>query len=135
MIDVSFLENVSAEELTPSDKKDNELQQLVDLANYVGSYTYQYKDGVSVHDGVIAQELLQVPGLRDAVKKGPDDSLTIDTGHVALATLGYVAALVRAILGEPANTSTPEDIKVQEEILKEKPINGERAEDLINESE
>ena len=132
MIDLSFMEEEeNLEDISPEEKKETELAQLADLARYVGSYTWQYKGKDGFHDGIVAQELLNVPGLRDAVKKGPDGSLTVDANFVSLATLGYVAALVRLILDQIPVTSTPEDQEDQEEVKAEKPVEGPAASEVL----
>ena len=99
-------------QISPTEKEYTELQQLAELATNIGSYQWTYTGGPDagdgkIHDGPIAQELLKVPGLKDAVNKDPNDGhLSIDTQYVSLATLGYVAALVRLIMkigGEPSD--------------------------------
>lgn len=97
-----FLDNV--EDMSEGDKELTELQQLAELATEIGSYRWTYTGGPDagdgkLHDGPIAQDLLKVPGLKAAVVKDPNDGhLEIDTKYVSLATLGYVAALVRLIM-------------------------------------
>lgn len=90
--------------LTTEDIRETEIQQLVDISRFIGSFQWQYKDpefgDENLHDGPIAQELLKVPGLAGAVKE-VNGTLTIDTKYVALATLGYVASLARLMTGVP----------------------------------
>lgn len=93
------------EDMTPTDQEISEMNQLLTLADNVGSYQWFYdtkatEDG-KLHDGVIAQDLLKVPGLKAAVHKDPNDGhLSIDTNWLATAALGYVAALTRLLLRE-----------------------------------
>ena len=123
MLDLDFIKNVKLQnnydELTPEDKKKVELEQLSDIARYISSTTWQYKGDTVLHDGVIAQELLQVPGLRDAVHKDENGVLSIDSNFVSLATLGYIAALTRLVIDQMPITSTPKDIEEQEKIIEE----------------
>lgn len=91
----------NTEEISPTEQQINEINQLAELAQNVGSYTWAYDKGDDVdgkiHDGIIAQDLLKVPALRAAViDKG--DHLEIDTRYVATAALGYVAALTRLLM-------------------------------------
>ncbi len=116
MLDLSFID--SAAQLSKEQINDTELQQLTDIARHIGSFQWQYDGDDKLHDGPIAQALLQCPGLKDAVHMNEDGTLYIDTNFVALATLGYVAALCRKISGielePPAET-----IKKGEEIKNE----------------
>lgn len=97
MLDLSFID--SAAQLSKQQIEDTEIQQLTDIARHVGSFQWQYDGDNKLHDGPIAQALLLCPGLKDAVHKDENGILNIDTNFVALATLGYVAALCRKISG------------------------------------
>lgn len=104
----------SAMNLTPEDIRETEIQQLVDLSRYIGSFQWQYNDpnmDQNLHDGPIAQELLKVPGLAGAVNE-VNGVKTIDIKYVAMATLGYVAALARLVTGVPLEPvqKTMEDV-------------------------
>ena len=103
-MDFSFLDTANIvdnpNQINSNQQELDELAKLADIADKIGSYTYMYKGTDELHDGVVAQELLQVPGLASAVKTDENGILTVDTRHVALATLGYVAALARVVLNE-----------------------------------
>lgn len=97
------------EEIHPTEQEINELNQLIELARNVGSYTYYYNENApdeaqpGLHDGIVAQDLLKVDGLRAAVHNNinpetGEEYLSVDANQVALATLGYVAALVRMLI-------------------------------------
>lgn len=97
-----FLDNaITAEppKLGSIEQVQEELMQLQDIANKVGSYKWTYEGDDKVHDGIITQELLNVPGLKDAVHIDPESGLqTVDANFLSLATLGYIAALTRVVL-------------------------------------
>lgn len=112
MLDLSFLDeiNTPAEEVVTSDnppaigspdQKAEELMQLKDLAEFVGSFKWQYDNDNEIHDGIVTQDLLKVPGLKDAVKIDEATGLqTVDTKFLSLAAIGYIAALARIVLGD-----------------------------------
>lgn len=99
----------------PSQIRD-EMSQLYDIANKIGSYRWNYKEDFSEapdnneHLGIVAQQLLQVPGLEAAVSEDPNTGvLKVDTQYVALAALGLIAALTRYVLninGTPTGEQT-----------------------------
>lgn len=87
----------------PSQIRD-EMSQLMDIASKIGSYRWSYKEDFAnapdneEHIGIVAQQLLQVPGLEAAVSEDPETGvLKVDTQYVALAALGLVAALARYV--------------------------------------
>ena len=94
----------------------DEMSQLYDIANRIGSYRWNYKEDFNAapdnneHLGIVAQQLLQVPGLEAAVSEDPNTGvLKVDTQYVALAALGLIAALTRYVLninGEQTNGTT-----------------------------
>lgn len=103
----------------------DENTQLDLIKDNIGSYLWQYKPdfvneyGVDdkEHLGIVAQELLKVPGLDSAVVQDENGVYKVKTDYVALATLGLVAALTRKVaqLEEIINNGTdkqevPEDI-------------------------
>lgn len=96
MIDTSFID--TAKDMSIMDIYETEISQLYDLARHVGSFEWQYDGDNKLHDGPIAQALLLCPGLKDAVYDD-NGTLKIDTQFVALATLGYIAALTRILTG------------------------------------
>lgn len=96
MIDTSFID--SAKQMSLMEIYETEISQLYDLAKHVGSFEWQYDGDNKLHDGPIAQALLLCPGLKDAVYDD-NGTLKIDTQFVALATLGYIAALTRILTG------------------------------------
>lgn len=109
-MDLEFIKQYQNREcIKPTEQELNELNQLIELARNVGSYTYVYNEDApdnvkpGLHDGIVAQDLLKVDGLRSAVHNNinpetGEEYLSVDSNHVALATLGYVAALVRMLI-------------------------------------
>lgn len=88
--------------LGSSDQLQEELLQLQEIANNVGSYKWSYDGDNEVHDGIITQDLLKVPGLKDAVHIAEDGTQTVDTNFLSLAAIGYIAALTRLVLHKEA---------------------------------
>lgn len=94
----------------------DETTQLDLIKNNIGSYLWQYKPDFATeygvddkeHLGIVAQELLKVPGLDSAVVQDENGVYKVKTDYVALATLGLVAALTRkvAALEEIINNGT-----------------------------
>lgn len=124
MIDLSFLDGLdtpeeeqpvveeAAEEVVTDDppalesteQQSEELLQLKELADNVGSFKWSYDNDDKVHDGIVTQDLLKVSGLKDAVNTDPESGLqTVDTNFLSLAAIGYIAALARIVLGEKAD--------------------------------
>ena len=115
MIDLDFLDEIEKDEVVenePSIVTDNppainspeqvseELMQLKELAENVGSYKWIYDGDNKEHDGIVTQDLLKVSGLKDAVKIDEETGLqTVDTNFLSLAAIGYIAALARLVLG------------------------------------
>ena len=113
-MDLSFLDNADIRDdisqFTPNEQELLELQQLAEIAEKIGSYTWVYDENApkeaqdgQLHDGIVAQQLLEVPGLKAAVHEVPNEDgngthLEVDTKFVSLATLGYVAALTRLLI-------------------------------------
>lgn len=96
----------------------DEMSQLREIADKLGSYRWTYKDDFAANKGIdtnehfgpVAQQLLEIPGLSGAVMQGPDGTLQVNTNYAALAALGLVAALARIVLGEnkvDSNTELP----------------------------
>lgn len=94
------------------EQKSSELEMLKELAGSVGQYNYEYKEE-AIDDsnlnakpgeflGIMAQDLLKIPGLASSVDKTFDkdgnETLQVDGNRLALAALGYVAALSRVVL-------------------------------------
>ena len=85
---------------------EDEKVQLQNIADNIGSYLYSYTDEAQKnygtdnkdHLGIIAQDLLKVPGLSSAVNKDEYGNYVVDAQKIALAALGLVAALARATL-------------------------------------
>lgn len=99
--------------VTDSIQQNSELEMLKELANKVGCYSYEYKpefqqdSGANAEEniGIMAQDLLKIPGLASSVITNEDGSLAVDGNRLALSALGYVAALARHILGVTDNDS------------------------------
>lgn len=90
----------------------DEMSQLYNVANKIGSYNWSYKEDFSKapdnedHMGIVAQQLLQVPGLEAAVSEDPSTGkLIVNTNYVACAALGLVAALARVVLNTNISTN------------------------------
>lgn len=111
-MDWNFLTNTEPAVADVSD----ETTQLDLIKDNIGSYLWQYKPDFSAeygvddkeHLGIVAQELLKVPGLDSAVVQDENGVYKVKTDYVALATLGLVAALTRkvAALEEIINNGT-----------------------------
>lgn len=94
------------------EQKSSELEMLKELAGSVGQYNYEYKEEAIDDEnlnakpgeflGIMAQDLLKIPGLASSVNKTFDkdgnETLQVDGNRLALAALGYVAALSRVVL-------------------------------------
>lgn len=113
VIDTSWLEGSP---LPPNDpqQREAETEMLKELAANVGQYDYNYTDEANQdptlqgavdteeHLGIMAQDLLKIPGLASCVNEQQDgngnQTYTVDGGRVALAALGYIAALTKIVL-------------------------------------
>lgn len=105
MIDLNYFDDYLPK---PTDKSqiDDETNFLIDLAKNVGNYLYEYKDEYKEEQGandklnlgIMAQQLEKVPGLDASVITNTDGSKSVDSGRLALTTLGYVATLAKLIL-------------------------------------
>lgn len=125
----------SGEPLPPTNEVQlkQEVEMLKDLASNVGLYDYNYTneavedptlptDGEE-HIGIMAQQLLKVPGLASAVSTTTDENgnetYVVDGVKVALASLGYIAALTKIVLDmrgiDYANSSSDNVEPVQNE--------------------
>lgn len=116
-MDLTFIDN--AIEMSQKEQLDTELAQLADIAKHIGSFEWKYDGDDKLHDGPIAQALLLCPGLKDAVHKNDDGTLYIDTNFIALATLGYVAAICRRVSGiqlEPIEQTLAEGNAIKEQM-------------------
>lgn len=108
MTDTSWLD----ETLNSPEQKSEELNKLVDLAKNIGLYEYNYTEEAvndpnlpaddKDHIGIMAQQLLKIPGLASAVSTTTDENgnetYVVDGNKVALAALGYIAALSKIVL-------------------------------------
>lgn len=115
MQDYSYFDTIGSE---PQIDTEDEMIQLQNVANNIGSYLYeytpeaqeQYSTDNQEHLGIIAQDLLKVPGLASAVHKDEYGNYIVDAQKVALAALGLVAALARKVIGETDNGTTSEEL-------------------------
>lgn len=125
----------SGEPLPPTNEVQlkQEVEMLKDLASNVGLYDYNYTDEAvedptlptdsEEHIGIMAQQLLKVPGLASAVSTTTDENgnetYVVDGVKVALASLGYIAALTKIVLDmrgiDYANSSSDNVEPVQDE--------------------
>ena len=125
----------SGEPLPPTNEVQlkQEVEMLKDLASNVGLYDYNYTDEAvedptlptdsEEHIGIMAQQLLKVPGLASAVSTTIDENgnetYVVDGVKVALASLGYIAALTKIVLDmrgiDYANSSSDNVESVQNE--------------------
>ena len=125
MQDYSYFDNISAE---PQIDVEDEAIQLQNLADNVGSHLWSYKQNAQQeydvdgkdHIGIIAQDLLKVPGLAGAVKTDGLGNLKVDTDYVAVAALAYCAALARKLLGQ-TNVGETENGEASTELPQELP--------------
>ena len=120
-MDLTFIDN--AIEMSQKEQLDTELAQLADIAKHIGSFEWKYDGDNRLHDGPIAQALLLCPALKDAVHKNEDGTLYIDTNFIALATLGYVAAICRQVSGiklEPIEQTLAEGNAIKEQMPTDK---------------
>lgn len=81
---------------------------LINLAKNIGAFNWQYKpefeninnrDDSGINHGIIAQDLLRVPELKDMVEPDENGILKVKTDLVAMAALAYIAELTRKVLG------------------------------------
>lgn len=101
------VEESSAPQINSPDQIRDEMSQLREIADKLGSYRWTYKEDFATNKGIdtnehfgpVAQQLLEIPGLSGAVMQGPDGTLQVNTNYAALAALGLVAALARVVLG------------------------------------
>lgn len=124
-MDLQFIDD--AIEMSKQEQYETEMAQLVDIAKHIGSFEWKYDGDDKLHDGPIAQALLLCPGLKDAVHKNADGTLYIDTNFIALATLGYVAAICRKVSGiqlEPVEKTLAEGNEIKE-TMPETPLTDE----------
>ena len=125
----------SGEPLPPTNEVQlkQEVEMLKDLASNVGLYDYNYTNEAAEdptlptdseeHIGIMAQQLLKVPGLASAVSTTTDENgnetYVVDGVKVALASLGYIAALTKIVLDmrgiDYANSSSDNVESVQNE--------------------
>lgn len=125
----------SGEPLPPTNEVQlkQEVEMLKDLASNVGLYDYNYTNEAiedptlptdsEEHIGIMAQQLLKVPGLASAVSTTTDENgnetYVVDGVKVALASLGYIAALTKIVLDmrgiDYANSSSNNVEPVQNE--------------------
>lgn len=125
----------SGEPLPPTNEVQlkQEVEMLKDLASNVGLYDYNYTNEAiedptlptdsEEHIGIMAQQLLKVPGLASAVSTTTDENgeetYVVDGVKVALASLGYIAALTKIVLDmrgiDYANSSSDNVEPVQNE--------------------
>lgn len=81
---------------------------LINLAKNIGAFNWQYKpefeninnrEDSGINHGIIAQDLLRVPELKDMVEPDENGILKVKTDLVAMAALAYIAELTRKVLG------------------------------------
>lgn len=121
MQDYSYFDTIGNE--PQIDVKDEKVQ-LQNIADNIGSYLYSYTEDAQNqygtdskdHLGIIAQDLLKVPGLASAVIKDEYGNYVVDAQKVALAALGLVAALARATLPKTFYEENIEDGTASEEL-------------------
>lgn len=85
------------DEITPTPDED---QMLAAVAVNLRNYLYEYKDKPGeFHMGIMAQDLLKVPGLESLViQDDPDGILKVNTSMAALACLGLCASLAKKVV-------------------------------------
>lgn len=99
-MDLSYFDDYS--------KEVEENIDLINLAKNIGAFNWQYKpefeninnrDDSGINHGIIAQDLLRVPELKDMVEPDENGILKVKTDLVAMAALAYIAELARKVLG------------------------------------
>ena len=99
-------------DLSYFDDNKEEVIDLVNLAENIGSYNWAYKpeyedingrDDAGVQHGIIAQDLQTVTELSNMVEEGEDGILRVKTDLVAMAALSYIAELTRYVMGIKQN--------------------------------
>lgn len=99
-MDLSYFDDYS--------KEVEENIDLINLAKNIGAFNWQYKpefeninnrDDSGINHGIIAQDLLRVPELKDMVEPDENGILRVKTDLVAMAALAYIAELTRKVLG------------------------------------
>lgn len=99
-MDLSYFDDYS--------KEVEENIDLINLAKNIGAFNWQYKpefeninnrDDSGINHGIIAQDLLRVPELKDMVEPDENGILKVKTDLVAMAALAYIAELTRKVLG------------------------------------
>ena len=78
------------------------LTQLDEFRNAVTNYAYTYKPESGenpdiVHMGVMAQDLLNVPGFEEAVIQNEDGTLGVDVNKAVLPLIGLVSDLAKEV--------------------------------------
>ena len=90
---------------------------LINLAKNIGAFNWQYKpefeninnrDDSGINHGIIAQDLLRVPELKDMVEPDENGILRVKTDLVAMAALAYIAELTRKVLGVKYESNSDE---------------------------
>lgn len=99
-MDLSYFDDYS--------KEVEENIDLINLAKNIGAFNWQYKpefeninnrEDSGINHGIIAQDLLRVPELKDMVEPDENGILKVKTDLVAMAALAYIAELTRKVLG------------------------------------
>ena len=99
-MDLSYFDDYS--------KEVEENIDLINLAKNIGAFNWQYKpefeninnrDDSDINHGIIAQDLLRVPELKEMVEPDENGILKVKTDLVAMAALAYIAELTRKVLG------------------------------------
>lgn len=108
-MDLSYFDDYS--------KEVEENIDLINLAKNIGAFNWQYKpefeninnrEDNGINHGIIAQDLLRVPELKDMVEPDENGILKVKTDLVAMAALAYIAELTRKVLGVKYESNSDE---------------------------
>lgn len=108
-MDLSYFDDYS--------KEVEENIDLINLAKNIGAFNWQYKPEFEninnrvdsgINHGIIAQDLLRVPELKDMVEPDENGILKVKTDLVAMAALAYIAELTRKVLGVKYESNSDE---------------------------
>lgn len=108
-MDLSYFDDYS--------KEVEENIDLINLAKNIGAFNWQYKpefeninnrEDSGINHGIIAQDLLRVPELKDMVEPDENGILKVKTDLVAMAALAYIAELTRKVLGVKYESNSDE---------------------------
>lgn len=126
----NYMEDKPASILDPEQQMD-ELAQLQEIADKVGSYRWVYKPGLGEdeqeHIGTVTQDLYGIPGLDSCVIRTEGQPDQLDTNYLSAATFSMLAALTRIVfkLADKAGIDLTETIGETNELTYNKELSQE----------